>query len=514
MQRLARPAHTDNSAKPEQLQMAGNAQKTALKLATAHLRGRMRRTFLTNLALLLVLNLLVKPFYILGIDAGVQVAVGTEEYGLYAALLSLSFLLNILLDAGITNFNTRHIAQHTQLIGKYFSGMVGVRAVLALFYAGVTLVAGFALGYEGRQLELLGWLVVNQVLASTILYLRSNIAGAQKYRQDSLLSVADRVLLIGGVGWLLWFSGMPFQIEWFIWAQTIAYSITMLIALMMVLRLSGRVKLQWKPVFNLLVLRQSFPYALLILLMTFYYRTDMLMLERLAGEKEAGIYAQGFRFFEALNMLGFLVAGLLLPMYSRMLKAKESVNDLTATALRLVVAGSIAVALFGSWYSKDIMELRYTEHTDRSGAAFAVLMWCFVAVTLTYIFGTLLTAAGELKKLNWMAASGAGLNIVLNLILVPRFASEGAAWASLAAQWTTAVVQIWIACRLFGLKEVYGVILRLLPYLAGLVIFLFTMDFFEASLLYMAIFYFLFSLLWAFLTGLLGRKYLLNAFQG
>ena len=33
----------------------------------------MRRVFVTNLALVLVLNLLVKPFYILGIDAGVQV---------------------------------------------------------------------------------------------------------------------------------------------------------------------------------------------------------------------------------------------------------------------------------------------------------------------------------------------------------------------------------------------------------------------------------------------------------
>ncbi|MBL0043910.1 MAG: oligosaccharide flippase family protein [Flavobacteriales bacterium] len=73
----------------------------------------MRRVFVTNLALVLVLNLLVKPFYILGIDAQVQVRVGTEAYGSYAALLSLSFLLNILLDFGITNWNTRHIAQNS-----------------------------------------------------------------------------------------------------------------------------------------------------------------------------------------------------------------------------------------------------------------------------------------------------------------------------------------------------------------------------------------------------------------
>ena len=79
----------------------------------------MQRSFLLNFGLVLVLNLLVKPFYILGIDAGVQRAVGSAAYGTYAALLSLGFLLNIVLDLGMTNQNTRHIAQHTAVDGRY-----------------------------------------------------------------------------------------------------------------------------------------------------------------------------------------------------------------------------------------------------------------------------------------------------------------------------------------------------------------------------------------------------------
>ena len=121
----------------------------------------MQRTFLTNLALVLVLNLLVKPFYILGIDAGVQQAVGAEVYGGYAALLSLSFLLNIVLDLGLTNYNTRHIAQHTQLMGKYVGGVAAVRGGLMLAYIALTVVSGFVLGYRGEDLSMLGWLVVN-----------------------------------------------------------------------------------------------------------------------------------------------------------------------------------------------------------------------------------------------------------------------------------------------------------------------------------------------------------------
>ena len=70
----------------------------------------MKRKFVTNLALVLFLNLLVKPFWIFGIDRTVQNVVGSEGYGFYFSLFSLSLLLNIFLDFGITNFNNRSIA--------------------------------------------------------------------------------------------------------------------------------------------------------------------------------------------------------------------------------------------------------------------------------------------------------------------------------------------------------------------------------------------------------------------
>jgi O-antigen/teichoic acid export membrane protein len=433
----------------------------------------MRRAFLTNLLLLLALNLLVKPFYILGIDAGVQRAVGAEAYGLYAALLSLGFLLNIVLDLGITNYNTRHIAQHTPLMGKYVGGVAAMRGGLMLAYALLTVGAGIALGYQGAQLGMLGWLVLNQALVASILYLRSNIQGAQRFRQDSLLSVLDRALLIIGVGWLLWgrAGGAPFRIEWFVWAQTAAYGITLLVAVVLVRRLSGPLRVAWKPAFSWVVIKRSFPFALLILLMTFYYRIDTVMIERLLpeGAAQAGIYYQGFRWFEALNMLGYLVAGLLLPMFSRMLKEHADVSSLTALAFKLMLASSLGVAAFGTWHAEEVMALLYREHTSEAAPVFALLMWSFVAVCTTYVFGTLLTAAGSLRWLNWMAAGGAALNIALNLVLIPRMQAEGAAWAALTSQVLTAVVQLLLAVRAQRLVGMALIALRALTHGAVLI---------------------------------------------
>jgi len=139
----------------------------------------MQKKFLSSLGLLLLLNIIVKPLYILGIDAEVQNRVGQESYGLYFGLLNLSFIFNILIDLGINNFNNRNIAQNSDLIKDHFSKLFSAKALLAFFYAVITLLLGLLFGYFKNQhdLNILLFLVLNQVIVSFILFSRSNLAG-------------------------------------------------------------------------------------------------------------------------------------------------------------------------------------------------------------------------------------------------------------------------------------------------------------------------------------------------
>src|SRR5579872_1044484 len=92
----------------------------------------MKKAFITNLILVLGLNLTIKPFWIFFIDRNVQKLLGPEEYGTYFALTGLSFIFNVILDMGITNFNNRNIAQNTHLLSKHFSRVVMLKLTLAL----------------------------------------------------------------------------------------------------------------------------------------------------------------------------------------------------------------------------------------------------------------------------------------------------------------------------------------------------------------------------------------------
>lgn len=443
----------------------------------------MKKKFLINLALLLFLNLLIKPFWIFGIDRTVQNLVGTQDYGFYFSLFNFSLILNILLDFGITNFNNKNIAQNHSIVSKHLSNIVVLKFFLAIVYSIVTLAIGFIVGYSSKQFYLLFFLIFNQILISFTLYLRSNISGLQFFKTDSLISVLDRTLMIIIVSVLLWgnITDKPFKIEWFVYSQTIAYMLTSAITFFIVLHKSEFLKLRFDYKFFIIFLKQSYPYALLILLMAFYNRIDSVMIERILnktnyaglniGETQAGIYAQSYRILDAFTMFAFLFAGLLLPMFAKMIKSKQNITQLLHLSYLLLIIPSIIIVVASFTYKNDIMLLLYHSHIDYSAKIFGLLIISFIGISTTYIFGTLLTANGSMRQLNIMAIIGIIINVTINFILIPKLMAQGSAIASLTTQSFTAFAQVIIAIKVFNLKINYKLILILLIFVL-LMIFL------------------------------------------
>ena len=425
----------------------------------------MQNRFIKNIIFLLFLNLLVKPFWILGIDREVQNLLGDASYGTYQALFNFSYLFYILLDLGITNFNSRSVAQDPKTLSQRFGGLTEIKLLLGLLYAVVIFVVGYFCGYnEGLKLKLLFWCGLNQILLSFILYLRSNIQGLLLFKQDSILSVFDRVLAIVImclVLWSGWFPKEKFNVIWYLQAQTLAYICTLIFALTIVLRHVEKLSFKINFQFFKEILGQSLPFALLVLLMSVYSRIEPVLLERLLDDQgvQAGIYSRAYRLFDAGNNISNLFAIMLLPMFAATLKDRGDLTGLVKTSFNVIVAMAGIVLVMCAFYSQEIMQLMYrpedgeleTCYFVRIGQyakVFPILMGSFFCLSTTYVFGTLLTANGSLKQLNLVAAAGVAINILLNLIVIPRFQSVGAACTSLFVQATTACLQYLIAKRI------------------------------------------------------------------
>ena len=421
-----------------------------------------QKDFVFNIAILIFLNLLVKPFWILGVDVAVQNRVGAAAYGLYFAIFNFTYLFNVVLDMGVTNFNNRNIAQHTQLLAKHLSGIIVLKLMLGAVYLLVTFGVATAIGYDSLHLKLLFWMAINQFLNAFILYLRSNVSALLMFKTDSVLSVLDRLMMIVICGIMLWTDVLKtdFTIEHFIYAQTAAYAVSATVALAVVLAKSHMRRLHWNRPFFLMILKKSFPFALLYLLMAFYNRIDAVMIERLLpGEiatTEAGIYASAFRLLDALVMISYLFSVILLPLFSKMLKDSEYIGEIVRSAFSLLFFFSVTAVTILLFFRIPVLELFYDEHIAESAAVFSILIPCIIPISMTYLFGTLLTANGSMKLLNLSALIGIAVNLLINFILIPRYHACGAAVASLSTQTVMACIQTVIAFKVthIPLKEI------------------------------------------------------------
>ena len=412
----------------------------------------MKKSFVVQAAYVLSINLLIKPIYLFAIDRNIQLLVG-DRYGMYYTFFSMAFIVNILSDMGIQNFNLRFSSQHPQLIRKNFSKLLGLKLWLGALFFGAYFVFGAFKAYPFD--EPLLFFLVGMVLwlNSLLLFLRSNIAARGWYFLDSTLSAMDKLLMILICGAFLFSDSWRdlLTIEKFVVFQLGAYLLPIAIAFVALSRFKMRLRPLSQRVFSVIILKKSLPYALVVLLMSIYARIDSVMLAWLHPLQELAVddYAKSFRILEALNMFGFLLSGLLLPMFSKLFKKGQMPSGLFYTAQGLSVAVVVPVVVTGYLFSKELMQLLYySAHTS------GILEWHLLAFgvnAVSYVFGTLITAQGSIHKLNVLFLAGCVLNIGLNYFIIPERGPEGAAMTTLVTQLFILVGQAVFAFRWLSL---------------------------------------------------------------
>lgn len=421
-----------------------------------------------------MLNLVIKPVWLLLIDRMAQNLLG-EVYGEYYLILNLTLITNIFLDLGIQNFNNSSIAADQNFFKRNFKGIFILKALLASLYVLVVAIIGFR---SGMPHMLLFILIGNQVLTTFILYLRTNINGLHNYVTDSLLSVSDKFFaILFCLGF--YFSGQ-ISIVHFVMAQFMASCITFATALFINLR-------KWKQMpdsagmetgDNLKqLIRQSLPYALLFTLMNFYTRMDVSMMNWLLPDAvyHAGLYAQSFRLLDAAAMFAMLFAGLLLPMFARMISEKADVRPLANLAATMLLIISLTAAMASWLFGEKLLSAMYQYENEQilyeALPVFRNIMFAFVPMSMTFVFSTLLTAKKDIWFMNVFALAAFVCNFTINYFLIPEYKSLGASIGSLSTQSLFAILCLWRCFRLFGFKMPWletGKYLVLLIMLTGL----------------------------------------------
>jgi len=188
------------------------------------------------------------------------------------------------------------------------------------------------------------------------------------------------------------------------------------------------------------------------------------------GNYYSGVYAQAFRIVDAFAVFAYLFATLLLPIFSKMIKDKEDLENMLKKSALILLAPVLILIISVFFYSQGIMQVLYKEHALQSAQILNILMIGFGGIAAIYIYGTLLTANGNLKQLNIISAGGVVINIVLNYILIPEYKYIGAAFSSMATQILMAVIQFYLVYKIFRFKMIKNKVFKWIIFITILIV--------------------------------------------
>ncbi len=405
--------------------------------------------FFSSMGLLIVLNAVIKPVWIFGIDRAVQNTVGVAEYGAYFSLFNFSVVLSFLLDWGYTNFYNRQLAAKEKDFTDRAGNYLYIKFIFALSYIVVVFSAGWLVGIS--RWDILFSVVFIQVLQSLFLFFRGIITAHQWFRTDAWLSVLDKTLMTLLCGSLLYFPSVfgDITIGRFLQIQVFCTLFASLVSWFILINKGIQFTFYKRVFIQKQIFYQALPFGIIILLMSIHYRLDGFLLERIHvnGDHEAGIYASAYRLLDAANMIGALVAMFLLPYGARHWSDKENYSNVVLGARHFLILFSIAVGTIAVFLAPWIQKTLY--HYD-SIEAIEVMRWCLPALigySLVHVYGTVLTATGNIVPFCYITLNAVVINVVLNLMLIPSLGALGCCYAALISQFFCGVLSMFYAWK-------------------------------------------------------------------
>jgi O-antigen/teichoic acid export membrane protein len=398
--------------------------------------------------------LVAKNFAKLGLgDAGARVlafgasvylarVLGADGYGVVAVAMAVTLYLSNLVDFGVETLCVQRVAGAPDRAGETAGVYLPGRLVAALVAGGVA--AGTALwllpGLEGRVVSLFLLTLVPVALSTRWVHLgleRTGAVALGRVGGEATVLVLVLVLVRGADGIaavpVIQFLGDMLAAGW-LWTRLAAAGV--------------HVRLRWDLGRVRSYVKDAWPLVGHSLLGLVIYNSDLLFLRAFQGRAEVGWYAAAYALVSFLLNVGWAYGQSLLPTLTRLDREGGDVTGLFRTALAQVFAVILPIAVGGAMVSGGLILAVFGGDYAPAAPALAILVW---SVPLSLVRSVSIVALISRERQDLVlrtTTSSAVVNLVLNLILIPRFGLLGAAGATVITEAQRAVLALVFTRRL------------------------------------------------------------------
>jgi O-antigen/teichoic acid export membrane protein len=375
-----------------------------------------------------------------GLFVGIWVAryLGPNQFGLLNYALAFMAIFGVIAKLGLDSLIVRNIVNHPDKSDVYLGTAFWLKIIGAALTLTIT-AAYLLLGDEARATNIYILLLISSLIFQSFevadFFFQAKVLS--KFTSISktiqlIISSLVKVYLITIQADLLSFILVQFL-------DQVTLGVTQFLAFRYYSKNSHFIRH-----FNMNVakdlLRNAWPLIFGSLVIMIYMRIDQIMIMKIIGEKEMGLFSAAVRLSEAWYFVPMIITNSLFPAVLNAKKTDETEYKKRMQHLfNLMFIISIGVAIPISVASPWLIDIFYGEAYQASAKILTLHVWTGVFVSLGVASSNWFLAENLQKFALWKTIAGAIINIVLNFLLIPRFGIIGAAFSTLACQMCASV---------------------------------------------------------------------------
>ncbi|MBI5669090.1 MAG: oligosaccharide flippase family protein [Chloroflexi bacterium] len=354
---------------------------------------------------------------------------GGEAFGQYSIVLAWASLFSVIGDLGINQYLAREIARDPKKADELFWDTVALRFVLALI-ASIITTAGAALnGYSGNIV--LGVVIYtgSYFLQAVLAPLGSLLTGNERVDIMSTMSVVTQILFMIFAGLFL-YLGLNFI--WVVIASVINLPIVIVLQYLAIRRNHlGPPRFHLNPSLWWFVIKHGLPFGVVHLSLSFAFRVDTVLLSGHVSDTQVGWYNAAYNLTLTLLTLTRTFNDAILPTLAREhVYNPNSVRPWYYHSVKVMLLIGLPIAVGGMLTADKLVQILYEPNFAPAALALAILVWDIPVVMYHSFCGNMTTSIKREGSAARIYGSLGIINLLLNLLFIPRFGILGASLAT------------------------------------------------------------------------------------
>ncbi|MBR9699258.1 flippase [Candidatus Woesearchaeota archaeon] len=370
-------------------------------------------------------------------------SLGSSELGKYSFAFAFIGFALFFSNLGAIEYMIREIAKFPKHAKKLYDHVFTLRLMI-LGVMSLSLVAVVLLWDKLTNIFLIAFMIIGiEVLRNLSQNITAVFQGKEKMEYVALVTIIERILSVLFSFIVLWQGfGLRAVVVVLLSSQLIAYIIGLVVLKKTCISPGMAVNLPYYKS----IIRHSLPFLVSNFFYIMLFRIDTIILTAFTTYSIVGVYAAAAKIIEALAAIPVILIRPVYPIMSR-LSLKGGVKDIGNKLVYYMVVLAVPMVIGTMMLSERLIQIVYPADFSAASLILRILIVGAGFVFLNFTMGYMLNSIGKEKKFTLSNTIVAGLNILLNLSLIPFFGMVGAALATVISQFTNSILLFLFTAR-------------------------------------------------------------------